>query len=113
MGAKRAREARAELGYTRDGPLPDLLEAECVAGAAKCEQRNECGTCCLSSTLTRLAGGLRREPDSAFSMTQCPVLLQRARSYEVGRKSDARTSNDSAGSARDRDLRAILTRWPS
>ena len=26
-GAKRAREARADLGYTRDGPLPDLVEA--------------------------------------------------------------------------------------
>jgi Zn-dependent peptidase ImmA (M78 family) len=26
-GAKRAREARAALGYTREGPLPDLLEA--------------------------------------------------------------------------------------
>ena len=26
-GAKRAREARAELGYTREGPLPDLVEA--------------------------------------------------------------------------------------
>lgn len=26
-GAERAREARAELGYARDGPLPDLLEA--------------------------------------------------------------------------------------
>jgi Zn-dependent peptidase ImmA (M78 family) len=26
-GAKRAREARADLGYTREGPLPDLLQA--------------------------------------------------------------------------------------
>jgi Zn-dependent peptidase ImmA (M78 family) len=26
-GAKRARQARADLGYTREGPLPDLLEA--------------------------------------------------------------------------------------
>jgi Zn-dependent peptidase ImmA (M78 family) len=26
-GAKRAREARADLGFTRDGPLPDLLDA--------------------------------------------------------------------------------------
>lgn len=26
-GAKRAREARADLGYTRAGPLPDVLEA--------------------------------------------------------------------------------------
>lgn len=26
-GAKRAREARADLGFTREGPLPDLLEA--------------------------------------------------------------------------------------
>lgn len=26
-GAKRARQARADLGYTRAGPLPDLLEA--------------------------------------------------------------------------------------
>ena len=26
-GAKRAREARAALGFTREGPLPDLLEA--------------------------------------------------------------------------------------
>ena len=26
-GAKRAREARADLGYTREGPLPDLVEA--------------------------------------------------------------------------------------
>jgi Zn-dependent peptidase ImmA (M78 family) len=26
-GAKRAREARAELGFTREGPLPDVLEA--------------------------------------------------------------------------------------
>ena len=26
-GAKRARQARADLGYTREGPLPDLLDA--------------------------------------------------------------------------------------
>ena len=26
-GAKRARQARADLGYTREGPLPDVLEA--------------------------------------------------------------------------------------
>jgi Zn-dependent peptidase ImmA (M78 family) len=26
-GAKRARQARADLGYTREGPLPDLLQA--------------------------------------------------------------------------------------
>ncbi len=33
-GAKRAREAREALGYTREGPLPDLLEAvEEKAGA--------------------------------------------------------------------------------
>jgi Zn-dependent peptidase ImmA (M78 family) len=33
-GAKRAREAREELGYTREGPLPDLLEViEQVAAA--------------------------------------------------------------------------------
>ena len=33
-GAKRAREARADLGYTREGPLPDLLEAVEARGGA-------------------------------------------------------------------------------
>ena len=33
-GAKRAREARADLGYTREGPLPDLLEAVEEKGGA-------------------------------------------------------------------------------
>lgn len=33
-GAKRAREARADLGYGRDGPLPDLLEAVEEKGGA-------------------------------------------------------------------------------
>lgn len=33
-GAKRAREARADLGYTREGPLPDLLEALELKGGA-------------------------------------------------------------------------------
>ena len=33
-GAKRAREARADLGYTREGPLPDLLEAGEEKGGA-------------------------------------------------------------------------------
>ena len=32
-GAKRAREARAELGFTREGPLPDVLAATEQGGA--------------------------------------------------------------------------------
>ncbi len=33
-GAKRAREARADLGFSRDGPLPDVLEAVEARGGA-------------------------------------------------------------------------------
>ncbi len=33
-GAKRAREAREQLGFTREGPLPDVLEAVEVRGGA-------------------------------------------------------------------------------
>lgn len=33
-GAKRAREARAALGFTREGPLPDLVEAVEARGGA-------------------------------------------------------------------------------
>jgi Zn-dependent peptidase ImmA (M78 family) len=33
-GAKRAREARADLGFTREGPLPDLLDAVESRGGA-------------------------------------------------------------------------------